>query len=42
MKPEVTTDGRKIVYPIFRADTAEALILPKEEKNVEVQKREKI
>ena len=28
MKPEYTADGRKIVYPIWRDDLAEATILP--------------
>ena len=28
---DMTEDGRKIVYPIWRDDLAEALILPKEE-----------
>lgn len=42
MKPDITADGRKIVYPIYRADMAEAMILPKEEKHAEVQERETI
>jgi hypothetical protein len=29
-KPEMTEDGRKIVYQIWRDDLAEAVILPKE------------
>jgi hypothetical protein len=28
---DVTPDGRKIVYPIWRDDLAEALILPRSE-----------
>jgi hypothetical protein len=30
-KPELTADGRRIVYTIWRDDLAEALILPRSE-----------